>query len=121
MQWKDEAMRNAGGENMYVAVLHQMSRAYPVCFAVVPFFGGFEFSSKAVKMSRLGAGNMQIQDFVLEEPSETQIKGMIISNAPKVLRLQAGHKYCLLGRFPSEVGWNHYETVGWPHFAWPPS
>ncbi|RVW14596.1 hypothetical protein CK203_083852 [Vitis vinifera] len=47
-------MRNAGGENMYVALLHQMSRAYPVCFAAVPFVGGFEFSSKVVKTSRLG-------------------------------------------------------------------
>ena len=76
MQWKDEAMRNAGGENMYVALLHQMSRAYPVCFAAVPFVGGFEFSSKVVKTSRLGAGNLQIQDFVLEEPSETQMMGL---------------------------------------------
>ncbi|ONK77043.1 uncharacterized protein A4U43_C02F2510 [Asparagus officinalis] len=29
----------------------------------------------------------------------------------RVLRLQAGHKYCLLGRLSSEVGWNHYETI----------
>ncbi|KAL0286124.1 UNVERIFIED_CONTAM: 60S ribosomal protein L13a-2 [Sesamum calycinum] len=28
-----------------------------------------------------------------------------------VLRLQAGHKYCLLGRLSSEVGWNHYDTI----------
>ncbi|KAF8394113.1 hypothetical protein HHK36_020318 [Tetracentron sinense] len=28
-----------------------------------------------------------------------------------VLRLQAGHKYCLLGRLSSEVGWNHHETI----------
>ncbi|RVW98028.1 60S ribosomal protein L13a-1 [Vitis vinifera] len=27
------------------------------------------------------------------------------------LRLQAGHKYCLLGRLSSEVGWNHYDTI----------
>ena len=47
VQWKDEAMRNAGGENMHVALLHQMSIAYPDCSAAVPSFGGFEFSSKA--------------------------------------------------------------------------
>ena len=29
----------------------------------------------------------------------------------RVLRLQAGHKYCLLGRLSSEVGWNHYDTI----------
>ncbi|KAL8470205.1 hypothetical protein ACS0TY_032895 [Phlomoides rotata] len=28
-----------------------------------------------------------------------------------VLRLQAGDKYCLLGRLSSEVGWNHYDTI----------
>ncbi|EOA25444.1 hypothetical protein CARUB_v10018781mg, partial [Capsella rubella] len=28
-----------------------------------------------------------------------------------VLRLQAGHKYCLLGRLSSEVGWNHYDSI----------
>ncbi|CBI16721.3 unnamed protein product, partial [Vitis vinifera] len=25
--------------------------------------------------------------------------------------LQAGHKYCLLGRLSLEVGWNHYDTI----------
>ncbi|RVX21251.1 hypothetical protein CK203_001865 [Vitis vinifera] len=63
VQWKDEAMRNAGGENMHVALLHQMSIAYPDCSAAVPSFGGFEFSSKAVKTSLLGADNLQIRDF----------------------------------------------------------
>lgn len=29
----------------------------------------------------------------------------------RVLRLQAGHKYCLLGRLSKEVGWNHYDTI----------
>ncbi|KAL8547536.1 hypothetical protein ACS0TY_007027 [Phlomoides rotata] len=28
-----------------------------------------------------------------------------------VLRLQAGHKYCLLGRLSSEVGWSHYDII----------
>ncbi|KAI3520378.1 hypothetical protein L1887_09767 [Cichorium endivia] len=38
-------------------------------------------------------------------------KRMVIPDALKVLRLTAGHKYCLLGRLSSEVGWNHYETI----------
>lgn len=40
-----------------------------------------------------------------------KIKRMVIPDALKVLRLQKGHKYCLLGRLSSEVGWNHYDTI----------
>lgn len=40
-----------------------------------------------------------------------KMKRMVIPDALKVLRLQPGHKYCLLGRLSSEVGWNHYETI----------
>ncbi|CAH1414797.1 unnamed protein product [Lactuca virosa] len=36
---------------------------------------------------------------------------MVIHDSLKVLRLTAGHKYCLLGQLPSEVEWNHYETI----------
>ncbi|KAL0349162.1 UNVERIFIED_CONTAM: 60S ribosomal protein L13a-4 [Sesamum angustifolium] len=44
-------------------------------------------------------------------PPYDKIKRMVIPDALKVLRLQAGHKYCLLGRLSSEVGWNHYDTI----------
>ncbi|WCJ24247.1 60S ribosomal protein L13a [Euphorbia peplus] len=44
-------------------------------------------------------------------PPYDKMKRMVIPDALKVLRLQAGHKYCLLGRLSSEVGWNHYETI----------
>ncbi|MBA0762639.1 hypothetical protein Gotri_012227, partial [Gossypium trilobum] len=37
-----------------------------------------------------------------------KIKRMVI---PDALKLQKGHKYCLLGRLSSEVGWNHYDTI----------
>ncbi|XVE72763.1 hypothetical protein DITRI_Ditri11bG0064900 [Diplodiscus trichospermus] len=40
-----------------------------------------------------------------------KIKRMVIPDALKVLRLQKGHKYCLLGHLSSEVGWNHYDTI----------
>ncbi|CAH9073600.1 unnamed protein product [Cuscuta europaea] len=40
-----------------------------------------------------------------------RVKRMVIPDALKVLRLQAGHKYCLLGKLSSEVGWNHYDTI----------
>ncbi|KAI3672522.1 hypothetical protein L6452_38611 [Arctium lappa] len=38
-------------------------------------------------------------------------KRMVIADALKVLRLTVGHKYCLLDRLSSKVGWNHYETI----------
>ncbi|GLJ15513.1 hypothetical protein SUGI_0254760 [Cryptomeria japonica] len=38
-------------------------------------------------------------------------KRMVIPDALKVLRLQPGHKYCLLGRLSHEVGWHHYDTI----------
>ncbi|KAL7595725.1 hypothetical protein Lser_V15G28796 [Lactuca serriola] len=38
-------------------------------------------------------------------------KRIVIHDALKVLRLTAGHKYCLLGQLSSEVGWNHYKTI----------
>ncbi|EOA25461.1 hypothetical protein CARUB_v10018799mg, partial [Capsella rubella] len=41
-----------------------------------------------------------------------KVKRMVIHDALKFgLRLQAGHKYCLLDRLSSEVGWNHYDTI----------
>ena len=38
-------------------------------------------------------------------------KREVIPDALKVLRLQLGHKYRLLGRLSKEVGWNHYDTI----------
>jgi hypothetical protein len=29
----------------------------------------------------------------------------------RVLRLQPGHKYCLLGELSKEVGWNYHDTI----------
>ncbi|CDY19938.1 BnaA09g03130D [Brassica napus] len=44
------------------------------------------------------------------------VRGMIPHKTKRWLslmlsKLQAGHKYCLLGRLSSEVGWNHYDTI----------
>lgn len=44
-------------------------------------------------------------------PPYDKTKRMVIPDALKVLRLQPGHKYCLLGQLSKEVGWNHYDTV----------
>lgn len=40
-----------------------------------------------------------------------KVKRVVIPDALKVLRLQPGHKFCLLGRLSSEVGWHHEETI----------
>ncbi|XVF28769.1 hypothetical protein REPUB_Repub15cG0059200 [Reevesia pubescens] len=40
-----------------------------------------------------------------------KIKSMVIPDAFKVLRIHKGHKYYVLGRLSSEVGWNHYNTI----------
>ncbi|CAK9201107.1 unnamed protein product [Sphagnum troendelagicum] len=40
-----------------------------------------------------------------------KMKRMVIPDALKVLRLQPGHKFCLLGRLSTEVGWHHYDTI----------
>ncbi|KAJ6843828.1 60S ribosomal protein L13a-4 [Iris pallida] len=44
-------------------------------------------------------------------PPYDKVKRMVIPDALKVLRLQAVHKYCLLGRLSKEVGWSHYDTI----------
>ncbi|KAI0523531.1 60S ribosomal protein L13a-4 [Dendrobium catenatum] len=44
-------------------------------------------------------------------PPYDKKKRMVIPDALKVLRLQPGHKYCLLGRLSSEVGWGYYDTI----------
>ncbi|KAI4962755.1 hypothetical protein ZWY2020_025807 [Hordeum vulgare] len=40
-----------------------------------------------------------------------QTKRMVIPDALKVLRLQPGHRYCLLGQLSKEVGWNYADTI----------
>ncbi|KAF9610012.1 hypothetical protein IFM89_019652 [Coptis chinensis] len=44
-------------------------------------------------------------------PPYDKVKRMVIPDAIKVLRLQPGHKYCLMGQLSKEVRWNHYDTI----------
>ncbi|GJN23271.1 hypothetical protein PR202_gb10906 [Eleusine coracana subsp. coracana] len=44
-------------------------------------------------------------------PPYDRTKRMVIPDALKVLRLQPGHKYCLLGELSKEVGWNYHDTI----------
>ncbi|TKY72377.1 60S ribosomal protein L13a-4 [Spatholobus suberectus] len=44
-------------------------------------------------------------------PPYDKTKRMVVPDALKVLRLQKGHKFCVLGRLSSEVGWSYYDTI----------
>ncbi|XP_010266726.1 PREDICTED: uncharacterized protein LOC104604165 [Nelumbo nucifera] len=80
VRWKDKdghlSISHADDSNIHASFLHLMSIAYPACTSAMPALGGFEFSSKSVKTSLVGAANLQIPDLVLEEPSETQMLGL---------------------------------------------
>ncbi|KAK2387939.1 translation initiation factor [Trifolium repens] len=75
--WKDkESMNmNMNGGGVHASLLQRLSMAYPHCSSSIPpFAGAFEYSSNAVgRTSFIGADNPYLKDFVLEEPSETQI------------------------------------------------
>ncbi|WOL01912.1 60S ribosomal protein L13a-4 [Canna indica] len=63
------------------------------------------------KTKRGAAALARLKAYEGVPPPYDKTKKMVIPDALKVLRLQPGHKYCLLGRLSSEVGWNHYDTV----------
>ncbi|KAF3624263.1 60S ribosomal protein L13a-4 [Capsicum annuum] len=63
------------------------------------------------KTKRGAAALARLKVFEGVPPPYDKVKRMVIPDALKVLRLQAGHKYCLLGKLSSEVGWNHYDTI----------
>ncbi|KAL3531112.1 hypothetical protein ACH5RR_010434 [Cinchona calisaya] len=63
------------------------------------------------KTKRGAAALARLKVFEGVPPPYDKTKRMVIPDALKVLRLQAGHKYCLLGRLSSEVGWNHADTI----------
>ncbi|TXG59319.1 hypothetical protein EZV62_013892 [Acer yangbiense] len=69
------SMDNADGRDIHASLLRQMSVAYPY-YSGVPSFGGYELSTKSVKTSLQGVDNQQIRDFVLEEPSDSQMLGV---------------------------------------------
>ncbi|THU49444.1 hypothetical protein C4D60_Mb06t09630 [Musa balbisiana] len=63
------------------------------------------------KTKRGAAALARLKAYEGVPPPYDKIKRMVIPDALKVLRLQPGHRYCLLGRLSSEVGWNYYDTV----------
>ncbi|KAB5516132.1 hypothetical protein DKX38_026780 [Salix brachista] len=73
----------------------------------------FEFLNGMIphKTKRGEAALARLKVFEGVPPPFDKTKRMVIPDALKVLRLQPGHKYCLLGQLSSEVGWNHYDTI----------
>ncbi|KAK1296306.1 60S ribosomal protein L13a-4 [Acorus calamus] len=63
------------------------------------------------KTKRGAAALARLKAYEGVPPPYDKMKRMVIPDALKVLRLQAGHKYCLLGRLSKEVGWGYYDTV----------
>ncbi|PSS14085.1 60S ribosomal protein like [Actinidia chinensis var. chinensis] len=63
------------------------------------------------KTKRGAAALARLKAYEGVPPPYDKMKRMVIPDALKVLRLQAGHKYCLLGKLSSEVGWNHYDII----------
>ncbi|XP_039137003.1 60S ribosomal protein L13a-4-like [Dioscorea cayenensis subsp. rotundata] len=63
------------------------------------------------KTKRGAAALARLKAYEGVPPPYDKMKRMVIPDALKVLRLQPGHKYCLLGRLSKEVGWNHYDTI----------
>ncbi|KAK1293526.1 60S ribosomal protein L13a-4 [Acorus calamus] len=63
------------------------------------------------KTKRGAAALARLKAYEGVPPPYDKMKRMVIPDALKVLRLQAGHKYCLLGHLSKEVGWGYYDTV----------
>ncbi|KAI3975262.1 hypothetical protein MKX01_033502 [Papaver californicum] len=63
--WKEE-----DGRNMHASFLQQMFMAHPHCASAMPSISAFDFSSKE------GNTNLQIPDFLMGEPSNTQMLGL---------------------------------------------
>ncbi|KAL9658908.1 hypothetical protein QQ045_015570 [Rhodiola kirilowii] len=63
------------------------------------------------KTKRGAAALARLKTFVDVPPPYDKVKRMVTPDALKVLRFQAGHKYCPLGRLSSKVGWNQLDTI----------
>lgn len=62
--------------DVHASLLHRLSVARSDYSGPFSSFGGFDLSTKTAKTRILGLDNLQIRNFVLEEPSENQMLGM---------------------------------------------
>ncbi|KAK9951044.1 hypothetical protein M0R45_006506 [Rubus argutus] len=88
-----------GNSGIHQVELHQM-RSWPSIQ-----------SSRPSDTKRGAAALSRLKAYEGIPPPYDKIKRMVIPDALKVLRFQAGHKYCLLVYLSSVVGWNHYGTI----------
>lgn len=63
---------NTDGKTLHASLVHRMSIAHSGNSDAVPYFGGFEFSSKGGKAGLFSSENLQ----VLDEPSDCQMLGL---------------------------------------------
>ncbi|KAE9604764.1 putative Cell division protein borealin [Lupinus albus] len=79
VRWKEKGSRQSiscvNRADVHASLLQRLSMAYPAA-ASIPPFPGFEYSSNAGRTSFLGTDNLHFNDFVLEEPSESQTLAM---------------------------------------------
>ncbi|XP_078180014.1 large ribosomal subunit protein uL13y [Carex rostrata] len=61
------------------------------------------------KRGAAALANLKVYEGV--PPPYDKMKRRVIPDAIKALRLQPGHRYCLLGGLSKEVGWNHHDTI----------
>ncbi|KAF7834237.1 uncharacterized protein G2W53_009096 [Senna tora] len=80
VRWNDKDRRFsvscADQRDVHASFLQRLSMAYPDCCTANPALGGYEYSSKAGRVSLLGADNLHINEFVWGEPSEIQTLAM---------------------------------------------
>ncbi|KAK8959084.1 60S ribosomal protein L13a-4 [Platanthera guangdongensis] len=63
------------------------------------------------KTKRGAAALARLKAYEGVPPPYDKKKRMVIPDALKVLRLLPGHKYCLLGKLSSEVGWGYADVI----------
>lgn len=67
---------NTDGKALRASLVHRMSIAHSGNSEAIPYFGGFEFSSKGGKAGLFSSENLQVSNFVLDEPSDCQMLGL---------------------------------------------
>jgi hypothetical protein len=63
------------------------------------------------KTARGAAALERLKVFEGVPPPYDKKKKMVVPQALRVLRLQPGRKYCLVGRLSHEVGWKYQDVV----------
>ncbi|KAI0835822.1 ribosomal protein L13 [Hypoxylon sp. FL0890] len=101
----------------YHAYLRKMTRYNPTRGGPFHFRSPAKIFQKAVrgmiphKTSRGAAAMERLKAFEGVPPPYDKQKKMVVPQALRVLRLQPGRKFCLVGRLSHEVGWKYQGVV----------